>query len=325
MDRPCHTAIVCPGPQPGLDFDSPITNYSSEYTDGPDFPGLAWPIFNPFDPGNPGWWSAVACGGLFECFSFLSQEDADACARRLADICSMTPPRLPPYSPPECLSNPSSCIPAHTLYYNTAQTCQTTCPEGGGLFYWTIPAGWFVATSQALADRLAAELACQMANQNKVCLSELRSQPCKDVYWATAITATGRGPFTFAVVDGALPPGINLAQTGSNQFQFRGICSIPGFYQVTVRATSFAGWIAARVYTIGVLGITNADPLPEGDVGSPYSVQLIADGGTPPYTFEVADGSLPDGLTLSSAGLISGTPTTDGTHDFTVRVTDSTP
>jgi hypothetical protein len=55
----------------------------------------------------------------------------------------------------------------------------------------------------------------------------------------------------------------------------------PGFYQVTVRATSFAGWIAARVYTIGVLGITNADPLPEGDVGSPYSVQLIADGGTP--------------------------------------------
>src|SRR5205085_748485 len=64
--------------------------------------------------------------------------------------------------------------------------------------------------------------------------------------------------------------------------------------------------------------------LPAGTVNSPYSVTLAATGGKSPSTWALATGTLPPGLTLSSAGVISGTPTTPVTSTFTVRVTDST-
>ena len=64
--------------------------------------------------------------------------------------------------------------------------------------------------------------------------------------------------------------------------------------------------------------------LPNGQIGVAYSQTLAATGGATPYTWSVYSGSLPPGLTLgSSTGVISGTPTTSGTSNFTVRVTDS--
>lgn len=65
--------------------------------------------------------------------------------------------------------------------------------------------------------------------------------------------------------------------------------------------------------------------MPGGEVGAPYSISLIASGGTPPYgNWTVSGGSLPPGLTLSpSVGVISGTPNASGTFTFSVTVTDS--
>ncbi|HMZ19342.1 MAG TPA: BACON domain-containing carbohydrate-binding protein, partial [Blastocatellia bacterium] len=63
--------------------------------------------------------------------------------------------------------------------------------------------------------------------------------------------------------------------------------------------------------------------LADGVVGALYQQPLAAGGGTVPYTFGVTAGTLPNGLTLSSAGLLSGTPTTAGTSVLTIRATDA--
>ena len=65
------------------------------------------------------------------------------------------------------------------------------------------------------------------------------------------------------------------------------------------------------------------DSLPSGRVGVSYQVRLQATGGTPPYRWEVAAGQLPQGLSLSSDGLLSGTPQTAGDYQVTIRVSDS--
>ena len=67
--------------------------------------------------------------------------------------------------------------------------------------------------------------------------------------------------------------------------------------------------------------------LPGGTVNQAYSQPVTATGGTTPYSWAVVSGSLPPGLSLSPTGTpsatISGTPTTAGTYNFTVQVTDN--
>lgn len=66
--------------------------------------------------------------------------------------------------------------------------------------------------------------------------------------------------------------------------------------------------------------------LPDGANGASYRAALSATGGQPPYTWSLASNSagLPPGLTLSSSGIISGTPTQSGTFDdIVIQLTDS--
>ena len=64
--------------------------------------------------------------------------------------------------------------------------------------------------------------------------------------------------------------------------------------------------------------------LPVGTTGVTYSQTVTANGGTSPYTWSLASGTVPAGLSLEpSTGVISGSPTTAGQSDFTVKVTDS--
>ncbi|MGC9452693.1 MAG: SUMF1/EgtB/PvdO family nonheme iron enzyme [Oceanipulchritudo sp.] len=63
--------------------------------------------------------------------------------------------------------------------------------------------------------------------------------------------------------------------------------------------------------------------LPDGEANSAYAQQLIAEGGNPALVWSLASGALPDGLSLGPSGLISGTPTSEGTFGFVVRVDDS--
>jgi putative Ig domain-containing protein len=78
------------------------------------------------------------------------------------------------------------------------------------------------------------------------------------------------------------------------------------------------------------LTLTVAAPLaistttvPDATESKAYSFQLQATGGVTPYTWSVFAGALPTGITLSSGGLLSGTPTITGAFNFTAQVTDS--
>lgn len=62
--------------------------------------------------------------------------------------------------------------------------------------------------------------------------------------------------------------------------------------------------------------------LPAGIIGASYQQQVTVSGGTGAYQFSLIDGALPPGLSLSSSGLLSGTPTTTGDYPFTISATN---
>ncbi len=63
--------------------------------------------------------------------------------------------------------------------------------------------------------------------------------------------------------------------------------------------------------------------LPEARVGFAQNVMLQAGGGMPPYTFSLIADSLPPGMSLSTGGQLSGTPTVAGSYSFSVRASDA--
>lgn len=71
------------------------------------------------------------------------------------------------------------------------------------------------------------------------------------------------------------------------------------------------------------LTITTAT-LPDATIDQSYSGSLQASGGTAPYSWSVSSGSLPTGLSLTTAGQITGTPTKMGSYSFQVQVVDKT-
>lgn len=69
--------------------------------------------------------------------------------------------------------------------------------------------------------------------------------------------------------------------------------------------------------------VISPNTLPNSILNVIYSQQLSATGGIAPYTFAVTSGILPSGLSLSSNGLLSGTPTVTGVYSFDITATDS--
>jgi len=83
-----------------------------------------------------------------------------------------------------------------------------------------------------------------------------------------------------------------------------------------------ATWVIAEAHTPAPLSVTTTT-LPGGQVNQFYDEPLRAAGGAAPYTWSIASGALPTGLTLAPTGTISGTPTKTGSPTFAVKVTDA--
>lgn len=80
---------------------------------------------------------------------------------------------------------------------------------------------------------------------------------------------------------------------------------------------------AADEFTPQPTGPSITGNAPSGAVGDAYSYAYTVTGGDAPLLVSLWSGTLPDGLTLSSAGVLSGTPTTVGSYSWSVRVTDA--
>jgi hypothetical protein len=144
--------------------------------------------------------------------------------------------------------------------------------------------------------------------------------------YSQTLTATGgTPPYAWSLDAGSLPAGLTLdTSTGS----LTGTPTGAGTFSFTARVTDSLSQFDTQDLTVVVdpppTPTVTTTTLPGGVVGTAYAQTLAATGGTPPYTWSVDSGTLPAGLTLNpSTGAVAGTPTSNGTSAFTVRVTDS--
>jgi uncharacterized protein (TIGR03437 family) len=143
-------------------------------------------------------------------------------------------------------------------------------------------------------------------------------------FYTTTLTATnGQPPYAWTVLSGQLPAGVTLTSNGI----LSGLPTTGGGFEVTIRAVDSTGQFATRTFNF-VIGSTVLSflttSLPQAFVNQPYNFQLQVGGGAAPYGFTIVSGALPPGLTMTSTGQITGTPTQIAFSTITFRVTDAT-
>jgi hypothetical protein len=148
-------------------------------------------------------------------------------------------------------------------------------------------------------------------------------------YSTTFAASGGVSPYTWALASGSgpLPAGLTLSTagvlSGTPTAAFSGSFNVQVSDSETTAQKTSLSFTLSIVPAVPALAITTTSPLTAGTVGLSYSLTLAASGGTAPYSWSVSSGSLPAGLTLSAAGVLSGTPTSAGTSNFTLQATDS--
>lgn len=320
---PCPNKITCEC------SDDPVKNLSSEDADVDRFIGIY--DFRLTDVPLNDKFKQWACKEY--CYSEVSQEEADDCARRRAMECVYDDVFPPP--------GPFNGLPVN-LFYNSVQTYTVNCPDGTP-FTWTIPAGEFVSLSQRSANAIAQSVAKNRAIEHRICiLSSALAGGCRDSSLSATIQAVGgtalyfpyilgtQTPIGFigcgqnfapiryiwTLVSGSLPPGMELDDcTGI----ISGVPTATGNYTFTVRATDAIGSFQQKSLSICIIRITTPATLPDATEDDPYLVNLTeAPGAQESELWTIAYGSLPAGMTLSPAGVISGTPVETG--DFTIGI-----
>jgi len=116
--------------------------------------------------------------------------------------------------------------------------------------------------------------------------------------------------------------------TDSNSTAWTSNGTVVGYTKETAGGASRSGCVAMLVTAMSTgcgsvtpaLSVSCNSP-PNGTVGTAYSHAFIASGGTGPYTYTMV-GTVP-GLTLSSGGALTGTPTTTGTFFFVIQAVDT--
>jgi hypothetical protein len=141
-------------------------------------------------------------------------------------------------------------------------------------------------------------------------------------YKSALVAAGGKAPYAMKLIAGSLPAGVTLGSTGA----LTGTPSVTGAFTFKVQTTdaSTPKNTGTDQVTLVVDPMTiSTSSLADGVVEKAYSTTLTTRGGKTALTWSVASGALPAGLKLSTAGVLSGTPTTVGQSTFTISVHDS--
>lgn len=145
-------------------------------------------------------------------------------------------------------------------------------------------------------------------------------------YTATLEAALASGAVQWSLLSGALPGGVTLGADGV----LSGSPTAAGTYSFTIQAVDAGNFTAHRDF---LFFVRSNDPpqitdsfLPAAAQGTPYQVVLRKTGGFGTLTWSITSGDLPLGMTLSSTGVLSGTPVSaPGRYPVTIRLADSIP
>lgn len=290
----CEQFVGCPG------TDLPIANFSAE---NPDQILFLSTVFDNTPPRLNNTYTSLGC--VSECDSAISQADADQCAARQAYLCTKGGGGTNPDNP---VIN----------YTNTPQSCTVKCPDGLPFTY-TVPGGLYVGDSQTKVNSQAYQFACQQAAFFRICLGNLPHCTCVNANYTGTIQVSSLESYVWILVAGSYPPGLTFFNG-----TLSGIPTTPGQYSFTLEALTQFNTFMRKVYTITVLQITTTS-IPGYTVNTPYSFQMAVTGGSGNYAWKITSGTLPDGLTMSLEGLITGTPTgLSGGGSLTFDVVDTT-
>ena len=147
-----------------------------------------------------------------------------------------------------------------------------------------------------------------------------------NTYSATLSATGGTTPYQWALTSGTLPSGLSFSAVGViSGTPTSSVTALSLTFKVTDSGHPSQNKSKTLSLTVAPapLAVTTTS-LPGGQVGTAYNANLSASGGTTPYRWSLGSGVLPQGLTLSTSGSITGTPTTAGNYTGIIfSVTDS--
>ncbi len=172
--------------------------------------------------------------------------------------------------------------------------------------------------------------ACDEMTPPRITTLSLPSTTERSAYSQALELTGGRAPFQWTVLSGTLPTGLSLdVHTGV----ISGTATLYGTYTFTVKVEDVTGAIGTQPFSVGVARFFSPlEILTTGVVDAmetvPYAQLLAASGGTGTYAWSVTAGTLPAGLSLTSQGLLAGTPVASSgprvatSYAFTVTAVD---
>ena len=197
-------------------------------------------------------------------------------------------------------------------------------PTSSGVYTFTIS----VTDSQGVPVTITKEfrLTVSVGTLSIITVSPLAGATAGTRFSKSCDVIGGVAPYSWTLDSGNLPSGVSLNGTTG---YLAGIPTASGTYSFAIKVTDGQGTpaTATKTFSLAVAvappTIVTVSPLTDATKGVAYSKTLSATGGVKPYSWSVAAGSLPSGITLDLlAGKLTGTATTSGTYAVTLRVTD---